>query len=66
MAGEKGNSLCQLYLEGLFQAAFSAISSIFQNAASPLTNLYVSLHTADPKPVATNPQAKLRTPDTRE
>jgi hypothetical protein len=48
MAGEKGNSLSQLYLEGLFQAVFTAISNIFANGASPLTNLYVSLHTADP------------------
>lgn len=48
MAGEKGNSLSQLYLEAIFQAVFTAISGLLANAASPDTNLYVSLHTADP------------------
>lgn len=48
MAGEKGNSLCQLYLEAIFQAVFTAITGLLANAATPDTNLYVSLHTADP------------------
>jgi len=48
MAGEKGNLNSQLFLEAVFQAVFTAIANIVQNAASPLTNLYVSLHTADP------------------
>lgn len=48
MAGEKGNSWAQLALEALFQATFSAISNVLANAGSPITNLYVSLHTADP------------------
>jgi hypothetical protein len=48
MAGEKSNSLDQLFLEAIFQAVFTAISSLLANASSPLTNLYISLHTADP------------------
>lgn len=46
MAG-KGNTWSQNLLKLLFQA--TAIANIADNAAtSPLTNLYVSLHTADP------------------
>ena len=47
MAGEKGNSWSASLLKLLFQAV--AAANIADNAAaSPLTNLYVSLHTADP------------------
>lgn len=49
MAG-KGNNLSIFVLEMVFQASFSQISGLAQNAGSPLTNLYVSLHTADPGP----------------
>lgn len=46
MAG-KGNTWGQNLLKLLFQA--TAIANIADNAASsPLTNLYLSLHTADP------------------
>lgn len=48
MAGEKGNTNSQLILEAIFQAVFTAIAGLLANAASPDTNLYVSLHTADP------------------
>lgn len=47
MAGEKGNSNSISYLKLVFQAVNWA--NIADNTAtSPLTNLYVSLHTADP------------------
>lgn len=47
MAGEKGNTWSQNLLRLLFQAV--PIANVADNAASaPLTNLYVSLHTADP------------------
>lgn len=48
MAGEKGNKHSQLLLAAIFQAVFTAITGLLANAASPDTNLYVSLHTADP------------------
>lgn len=48
MASEKGNLNSQLFLEAIFQAVFTSITGLLANAASPLTNLYVSLHTADP------------------
>jgi hypothetical protein len=48
VASEKGNSNSQFILEAIYQAVFTAIAGLAQNAASPLTNLYVSLHTADP------------------
>lgn len=48
MAG-KGNSNAIGFLEMLFQAVQSVnFSTIMQNAASPATVLFVSLHTADP------------------
>ena len=47
MAG-KSNTWAQAVTEFLFQATFSAVAGVGQNAASPLTNIYVSLHTADP------------------
>ena len=49
MAG-KSNAYDQFVLDMLFNAVFSDIAGIAQNAGSPLTNLYVSLHTADPGP----------------
>jgi hypothetical protein len=48
MASGKGNSYAQLVLEGTFQAVFTAVANLYANAGSPLTNLYVSLHTANP------------------
>ena len=43
----KGNVFENDLMKGIFQAI--AIANIFDNAAaSPLTNLFVSLHTADP------------------
>src|SRR4029077_6595703 len=45
--GAKGNTICADILKLLFNA--TAIANIADNAgSSPLTNLYVSLHTADP------------------
>lgn len=47
MAGEKGNTNAVNYLKLVFQAVNWA--NIADNTAtSPLTNLFVSLHTADP------------------
>ena len=47
----KSNGWAQAVLAAFFQGVFSgAGSTIFQNAASPATNLYMSLHTADPGP----------------
>lgn len=47
MAGEKGNTNSINFLKLVFQAV--AWANVADNAASaPLTNLYVSLHTADP------------------
>lgn len=49
MAGEKGNNLSIGLLEMIFQAVQSAdMAGWMRNDASPATNLYVSLHTADP------------------
>jgi hypothetical protein len=50
MAGEKGQSYATGLLQAVFTAVFSnaAITSLLANAGSPLTSLYVSLHTADP------------------
>lgn len=37
-------------LQAIFNATFSgaAVTTLFQNAGSPATNIYISLHTADP------------------
>lgn len=48
MASGKNNTYAQLVLEAIFQATFSAISGLLANAASPDTELWVSLHTANP------------------
>ena len=45
MASGKNNTYAQLVLESLFQAVFTAIAGISENASSaPITNIYVSLH----------------------
>lgn len=46
MAGEKSNYLSSGLLALIFNA--TPIANLAQNGTSPLTNLYVSLHTADP------------------
>src|SRR4029077_11711644 len=48
MAGGKGNTNTAGLLKALLQATFTDLSTLLANAASPLTVLYVSLHTADP------------------
>ncbi len=49
MAGEKGNNNSIGWLEMIFQAVQSAsMVGLVRNDTAPLTNLYVSLHTADP------------------
>jgi hypothetical protein len=50
MSGEKGQTYATGLLQAIFTATFSgsAITSLLANASSPLTSLYVSLHTADP------------------
>lgn len=52
MAGEKGQTYATDILQAVFNATFtgSAVTNLFANASSPLTSLYVSLHTADPTP----------------
>lgn len=54
MAGEKGNSNSIGWLELIFQATvLTAMNTLIANAGSPLTVLYVSLHTADPTAAGT-------------
>ena len=48
MAAGKGNNNSILLLESIFQASFGQIANLLANAGSPLTNVYVSLHTANP------------------
>ena len=48
MASGKGNNNSILLLESIFQASFGQIANLLANAGSPLTNLYVSLHTGNP------------------
>ena len=50
MAGEKGSGYANGLLLAIFDADFSnlAVSSLMRDAASPLTNLWLSLHSADP------------------
>ena len=49
MAGEKGNNNSIGFLSMVFQAVQTAsFVGIMRNDTSPITNLYVSLHTADP------------------
>jgi hypothetical protein len=51
MAGEKGNNNSIGWLELVFQqVVLTAMNTLVANAASPLTQLFVSLHTADPGP----------------
>jgi hypothetical protein len=54
MAGEKGTSNSIGWLELIFQATvLAAMNTLVANAGSPLTTLYVSLHTADPTAAGT-------------
>lgn len=46
MAQGKGNSFINSYLQLIFNAV--TMTGVAQNATSPITNLYVSLHTANP------------------
>ena len=48
MASGKGNTNSAFLLASIYQATFSGIANLLANAGSPLTNLYVSLHTANP------------------
>jgi hypothetical protein len=50
MAGEKGSGYANGLLLAIFNADFSnlSVSSLMRDAASPLTNLWLSLHSADP------------------
>jgi hypothetical protein len=49
VATGKGNTNSILFLEAIFQATFTEIANLLANASgSPLTSLYVSLHTANP------------------
>jgi hypothetical protein len=63
MSGEKG----QTYATGLLQAIFTgvftnaAISSLLRDAAAPLTDLYISLHSADPGATGSQTTSELTT-----
>ncbi|MGB8834040.1 MAG: hypothetical protein WCC95_17960 [Candidatus Sulfotelmatobacter sp.] len=48
MASGKGNTNAAGILQAIYQATFSDLSTLLANSASPATNLYVSLHTANP------------------
>jgi hypothetical protein len=48
MASGKGNTNAFGYLKAIYQAVFTDLSAFWQNSGSPATNLYVSLHTANP------------------
>jgi hypothetical protein len=50
MSYGKGQSFDTGLLQAIFTAVFSnaTVTSLFQNAGSPLTSLYVALHSADP------------------
>lgn len=49
MAGEKGTLNSIAWLQLIFQGVvFASLNTLVANATSPLTTLYVSLHTADP------------------
>jgi hypothetical protein len=45
MASGKGNTNAAGLLQAIYQAAFTDLSTLLANAGSPLTVLYVSLHT---------------------
>jgi hypothetical protein len=53
MASGMGNTYAFGALKALFQAVFTDLSTIWQNAGAPATNLYVSLHTANPAATGT-------------
>ena len=49
MAGEKGNNNSIGFLSGIFQQVITTdYTNLLANAGSPLTVLYISLHTSDP------------------
>ena len=48
MASGKGNTNAAGLLQAMFQATFSDLTTFLANSASPATNLYISLHTANP------------------
>jgi len=54
MAGEKGNSNSAGWLGLIFQQLVSgSLNTLVANATTPLSTLYVSLHTADPTAAGT-------------
>lgn len=48
MASGKGNTNSLGFLKAVYQAVFSDLTTLWQNSAAPATNIYVSLHTANP------------------
>ena len=48
MASGKGNTNAAGLLQAIYQAVFTDLSTLLANAASPGTNLYISLHKANP------------------
>ena len=48
MASGLGNTNAAGLLAAMYQAVFTNLSTFLQNSGSPATNLYVSLHTANP------------------
>jgi hypothetical protein len=48
MASGKGNTNSAFLLAAVYQAVFTGIANVLANSGTPLTNLFVSLHTANP------------------
>jgi hypothetical protein len=48
MASGKGNTNAAGLLAAVYQAVFTNLTSLLANSGSPLANLFVSLHTANP------------------
>ena len=48
MASGKGNTNAAGLLQAMYEAVFSDLTTFLANSGSPATNLYISLHTANP------------------
>lgn len=48
MASGKGNTNAAGLLQAMYQAVFSDLTTFLANSGTPATNLYISLHTANP------------------
>lgn len=48
MASGKGNTNAAGVLQAIYQAVFTDLTTLLANSGAPNTNLYISLHTANP------------------